>query len=162
MNVCHLISFMNTMFVYVVDFPQANYYATIPSSYMYALELDSRSWHSLLIGVANISSLISSCFQAVILSKYHSFLKRHVNLSFYRAPLIVSAIFSIVGNTLYSYAAVHASFNMALLGRFLFGFGSSELLNRQLLNAALPIDSINVEVAVRLEFANDFYPLAFP
>eukprot|EP00804_Cyclotella_cryptica_P014024 CCRYP_002501-RB/>CCRYP_002501-RB protein AED:0.04 eAED:0.04 QI:76/1/1/1/0.85/0.75/8/589/1746 len=125
----------------------ANYYATIPSSHVYALELDSRSSPSLLIGVANISSLISSCFHAVILSKYHSFIKRHVDLSFFRAPLIASAMFSIIGNTLYSYAAAYASFNMALLGRFLFGFGCSELLHRQLLNAALPIDSVNSEVA---------------
>jgi hypothetical protein len=88
--------------------------------------------------------------------------KRHVDLSFYRAPLIVSATFCLVGNTLYSYAAAHASFKLALLGRFLFGFGCSELLNRQLLHAALPIDSINVEVAVRLGFSNDSYPFSIP
>lgn len=138
------------MFGYVLDVSQANYYATMPSSYMYGLELNSRSSQSLLTGVANISSLISSCFHAVMLSKSHSFVKRHVDLSFFRAPLIASATFCLVGNTLYSYAAAHASFKIALLGRSLFGFGCSELLNRQLLHAALPIDSINVEVAVRL------------
>lgn len=133
----------------------ANYYVVMPSGYMFALELDTRSSQSLLSAVANISSLIACCIHAMLLSKRYSFVKSHIDLSFFRAPLIVAALFSILGNVLYSYSVTQKSFHMALMGRFLFGFGSCELLNRHLLGVALPNDSINSQIAVSVGFLDE-------
>jgi magnesium-transporting ATPase (P-type) len=129
-----------------------NYYITMPSSYMFALELDTRSSQSLLTAVVNISSLISCFIHAMMISKRNSFVKRHLmDVSFFRMPMVISSLFSIAGNALYSYSMSEKSFKMALLGRFLFGFGSCELLNRHLLTVALPNDSINGEVSVSVD-----------
>ena len=133
----------------------ANYYVVMPSGYMFALELDTRSSQSLLSAVSNISSLVACCVHAMLLSKRYSFVKRHIDLSFFRAPLMVAALFSILGNVLYSFSVIQKSFYMALMGRFLFGFGSSELLNRQLLSVALSNDSINAQIAVSIRFLNE-------
>lgn len=127
----------------------ANYYATMPSAYMFALEVDTRTSQSLLSAVANLSSIVVCFIHAMMISKRHSLIKSHViDLSFFRVPLMLSAACSIVGNILYSYSFSIKSFRLALLGRFLFGFGSSELLNRHLLGVALPHDALNREVAV--------------
>lgn len=134
----------------------ANYYAIMPSAYMLTLELGTTCSQSLLCAVANASSLMACIIHAKLLSKRRSFVLSHIiDLSFFRLPLIVSALFSITGNVLYSYSVSLKSFRLALLGRFLFGFGSCDLLNRQLLNVALPSDSINREVAVSSLFGGD-------
>jgi hypothetical protein len=137
--------------------PQANYYAIMPTAYMYTLELDSRSSQSLLTCVTNVSTLIACMIHAVMISKHHSFVKSHVDITFFHIPLMISAICAIFGNILYSYSMTLNSFELALLGRFLLGFGSSELLNRQLLHSALSADSINSEVSVSNIFITNSY-----
>jgi len=130
-----------------------NYYAIMPSAYMFSLELGTRFSQSLLLAASNISSVLACVVHAMLLSKRHSFVKSHIiDLSFFRLPLMLSALFSIVGNILYSYSMSKQSFKLALLGRFLFGFGSCELLNRDLLRVAMPNDSINGQVAVSMVF----------
>ena len=130
-----------------------NYYAIMPTAYLNSLELEARSSQGLLLGVANISSLIACLIHALLLSKRNSFVKRQIfDLSFFRIPFIIAALFSISGNMIYSYSSLVKSFKLALLGRFLLGFGSCELLNRHLLAVALPNHSINREVAVSICF----------
>lgn len=127
---------------------KGNYYVVMPSAHMFAITLGARSSLSpTLIGVTNISSILSCLIQVLYISKRNSFVKQHTEVADYRLPLIISALCPLVGNIIYSYALAYPSVVIALIGRLLIGFGCAEVVNRRLLLVTLPPESINIEVA---------------
>ena len=102
---------------------------------------------ALLIGMANVSSLVGLLFHSLILSKHNSLLRRRLKPDDFRIPLCLCSASAVVGNVLFSYSVTVSSLRMALVGRLLVGFGSAECLNRQLLPTVLPPESINAEVS---------------
>lgn len=130
-------------------FLQANYYIIIPTAHLYSGALGARNSAALIIGAANISSLLSLMIHSLILSKRDSLLlsKRNSTLSSFRLPLSICSASALAGNILYSYSLTTASLGMALVGRVLVGFGSAEVLNKRLLSLMHGRESINTEVA---------------
>ena len=135
---------MNTasMVLYLV-----NYYCVVPIAHIHSTQVGSVSSSALLIGAANVTAILSSSVHAVLASKRKSFTKKHLNVSFFRRPLILSALFPLIGNILYSLSVKRKSLEMALIGRLLVGLGSVEVLNRRLVSTVLPKESVNAEVA---------------
>jgi hypothetical protein len=124
-----------------------NYYCVVPVAHIHSIQLGSVSSSALLIGAANITAVLSSFVHALITSKRKSFAKKHLDVSFFRAPLILSALFPLIGNILFSLSVKRESLEMAFVGRLLVGLGSAELLNRRLVSTILPKESVNTEVA---------------
>jgi hypothetical protein len=102
---------------------------------------------ALLIGMANVSSLVGLFFHSLILSKHNSLLRRRLKPVDFRIPLCLCSASAVVGNILFSYSVTISSLRMALVGRLLVGFGSAECLNRQLLPTVLAPESINAEIS---------------
>ncbi|KAK1740900.1 SPX domain-containing protein [Skeletonema marinoi] len=127
-----------------------NYYCVVPVAHIHSTQLGSVSSSALLIGAANVTAILSSSVHALLASKRKSFTKKHLDVSFYRIPLIVSALFPLIGNILYSLSVKKKSLEMALVGRLLVGLGSAEVLNRRLVSTVLPKESVNAEVANEL------------
>jgi len=124
-----------------------NYYCVVPVAHIHSTQLGSVSSSALLIGAANVTAILSTSVHALLASKRKSFTKKHLDVSFYRIPLIVSALFPLIGNILYSLSVKKKSLEMALVGRLLVGLGSAEVLNRRLVSTVLPKESVNAEVA---------------
>ncbi|KAL7491615.1 hypothetical protein ACHAWT_000904 [Skeletonema menzelii] len=124
-----------------------NYYCVVPVAHIHSTQLGSVSSSALLIGAANITAILSSSVHALVASKRKSFTKKHLDVSFFRTPLMLSALFPLIGNILYSLSVKKKSLEMALIGRLLVGLGSAEVLNRRLVSTVLPNESVNAEVA---------------
>lgn len=124
-----------------------NYYCVVPVAHIHSIQLGSVSSSALLIGAANITAILSSFVHALLASKRKSFAKNHLDVSFFRTPLILSAVFPLTGNILYSLSMKRESLKMALAGRLLVGLGSAEVLNRRLVSTIMPKESVNTEVA---------------
>mmetsp|Transcript_62977 Transcript_62977/g.186007 ORF Transcript_62977/g.186007 Transcript_62977/m.186007 type:complete len:1313 (-) Transcript_62977:828-4766(-) len=124
-----------------------NYYIISPSARSYALLLGSRPAYSAsLIGIASMSSFLSALLHSRILQKNVKIPLRN-GPAFFRLPLLLSALCALVGNLLYGRAHWHSSMYMALFGRFLIGFGSAEVLNRQLISKCVPAAGLVTETA---------------
>ncbi|KAL7542428.1 hypothetical protein ACHAXR_011769 [Thalassiosira sp. AJA248-18] len=124
-----------------------NYYIIVPTAHIHSISLGSRSSTAVLIGSANISSIISSFIHTLLISKPNSFVRARTEVANFRVPLLFCSCCAVAGNILYSCSLSKASFGMALVGRILVGFGSAEVLNRQLLSSVLPQESVNTEAA---------------
>lgn len=70
-----------------------------------------------------------------------------MELSNFRLPLLICSVSAVAGNIIFSYALKQPSLVTACVGRLLIGFGSADILNRQLLSTILPPACINIEVA---------------
>ncbi len=60
----------------------------------------------------------------------------------FRSALFFSALCPFIGNLLYSLAITYKSMKLALVGRVLCGFGSAEVVNRQLISACVSIQGM--------------------
>lgn len=97
--------------------PTANHYAIL-------LGHDG-AYGATLIG----SSSFSALFAAFIYSAW--------SRKSFRSALLFSALCPFVGNLMYAIAITYDSMAMALFGRFLCGFGSAEVVNRQLISSCV-------------------------
>ena len=95
--------------------------------------MESEDYGAALIGITNLGSVGASMLHAFLVSKRKSLVKSHYELASFRIPLIISAILACSGNVLFALSMNKVSLVMALTGRFLIGFGSTEVLNRKLI-----------------------------
>uniref|UniRef100_A0A7S2XKP1 SPX domain-containing protein n=1 Tax=Attheya septentrionalis TaxID=420275 RepID=A0A7S2XKP1_9STRA len=118
-----------------------NYYVIVPSATAFTLLVGTRSAHSAsLIGASSVSAIVSNLFHSWLLSRNCIGIRIIDGHKIFKAPLIFAALFPLLGNLLYAHGAHHSSIEMAICGRFLIGFGSAEVLNRQILaNFVSPI-----------------------
>mmetsp|Transcript_119 Transcript_119/g.132 ORF Transcript_119/g.132 Transcript_119/m.132 type:complete len:924 (+) Transcript_119:41-2812(+) len=109
-----------------------NYYIVSPTANRYALQLGAdEDFGATLIGMSSVAAIIA----AFLYSFWYT------NASF-KSALIFSTICPLVGNVIYAMAIPHHSVGIALYGRFLCGFGSAEVINRQLISTCVSLKQI--------------------
>eukprot|EP00537_Pseudo-nitzschia_pungens_P011436 CAMPEP_0172389406 /NCGR_PEP_ID=MMETSP1061-20121228/6302_1 /TAXON_ID=37318 /ORGANISM="Pseudo-nitzschia pungens, Strain cf. pungens" /LENGTH=899 /DNA_ID=CAMNT_0013119549 /DNA_START=199 /DNA_END=2898 /DNA_ORIENTATION=- len=109
-----------------------NYYIIAPTANRYAVALgENGAYGATLIG--------ASSFSAIIAALMYSFW--YINRSF-KSALIFSTICPLFGNLIYSLAISYDSMTLALGGRFLCGFGSAEVINRQIISTCVSFEQI--------------------
>eukprot|EP00977_Amphora_coffeiformis_P001372 scaffold286_cov169-Amphora_coffeaeformis.AAC.16 len=107
-----------------------NYYCVAPNANRYAILLGhDGAYGATLIGASSFTAI----FAAFTYSWWYT------KLSF-KSALIFSSICPMIGNLLYSLALSYRSMSMAIMGRFLCGFGSAEVVNRQLISACVSFE----------------------
>ena len=116
-----IINLMSTLFYTV------NYYIIAPTANHYAILLGlDGAFGATIIGASSFSAIFAAFFYSVW----------YTRSSFWSA-LAFSAFCPFVGNLLYSVAITYDSMKLALFGRVLVGFGSAEVVNRQLISACV-------------------------
>ncbi|KAG7355721.1 SPX domain containing protein [Nitzschia inconspicua] len=104
-----------------------NYYIVAPTANRYAILLgQDGAYGATLIGASSFSAI----FAAFLYSFWY------IKASF-RSALLFSTICPLLGNLVYALALSYESMAMAIVGRILCGFGSAEVLNRQLISACV-------------------------
>jgi MFS family permease len=107
-----------------------NYYIVAPNANNYANLLGhDGAYGATLIGASSFAAL----FAAFVYSVWY------IKLSF-KSALIFSSMCPLLGNLMYSLAVSYHSMTMALMGRILCGFGSAEVVNRQLISACVSFE----------------------
>jgi len=109
-----------------------NYYIVAPTANQYAviLGLDG-AFGATLIGISSISAIISALMYSFWYIK-----------SSFKSALLFSAFCPLIGNLIYALAISYRSMAMAIGGRFLCGFGSAEVLNRQIISTCVSFTHI--------------------
>ena len=105
-------------FSFQIIAPTANHYAIL-------LGTDG-AFGASLIGASSFAAI----FAAVLYSIWYT-------RSSFRSALLFSALCPFVGNLMYALAITYQSMTIAILGRVLCGFGSAEVVNRQLISACV-------------------------
>jgi MFS family permease len=107
-----------------------NYYIVAPTANRYASHLGAKgAFGSTIIGASSVAAI----FSALVYSLWYSKLSM-------KSALIFSSLCPIVGNLMYIVALSQKSFKMALIGRVLVGFGSAEVVNRQLISSCVHLN----------------------
>jgi MFS family permease len=119
-----------------------NYYIVAPTANHYALLLgQDGAYGATLIGASSLAAI----FAAFLYSFWY-------NKATFRSALIFSAICPLVGNLVYALAISYESMGMALGGRILCGFGSAEVLNRQLISTCVSFKQMTRASALFVAF----------
>jgi len=119
-----------------------NYYIVAPTANHYALSLGmDGAFGATLIGASSFSAL----FSAFVYSLWYT-------RSTFRSALIFSAVCPLLGNLIYALAISYDSMPMAIAGRILCGFGSAEVLNRQLISTCVKFDDMTQASALFVAF----------
>lgn len=119
-----------------------NYYIVAPTANAYAIGLGlDGAFGATLIGASSFSAL----FSAFVYSLWYT-------QSTFKSALIFSATCPLLGNIIYALAISYDSMPLALLGRILCGFGSAEVLNRQLISTSVRFDDMTQASALFVAF----------
>jgi len=104
-----------------------NYYIVAPTANRYArlLGVDG-AFGATLVGASSLAAIFAAFLYSFWITK-----------GSFKSALLCSAACPCVGNILYALAISYSSMPMALMGRFLVGFGSAEVVNRQLISACV-------------------------
>ena len=107
-----------------------NYYIVSPTANRYAQHLGfNGAIGSTVIGASSLAALFSALLYSLWYSKFSM-----------KSALIFSTLCPIAGNALYVGALSRQSLKMALLGRLLVGFGSAEVINRQMISSCVHLN----------------------
>ena len=107
-----------------------NYYIVAPNANHYSILLGhDGAFGATLIGASSFSAI----FAAFVYSFWYT-------KSTFKSALVFSSLCPLIGNALYSLAISYRSMPIALWGRILCGFGSAEVVNRQLISACVCFD----------------------
>jgi len=119
---------------------QMNFYVAHATTNTFVDSTGARhAYCSLIIGAPNISALVMAIFHAFMMSgDSHAHNRSSMDVGMVRRWLVVSGCFGILGNVIHGVAVDKESLWLAVLGRFMVGFSSSEILHRQLVQATLP------------------------
>ncbi len=119
-----------------------NYYIVAPTANHYAISLGmDGAFGATLIGASSFSAL----FSAFVYSLWYT-------QSTFKSALVFSAACPLVGNLVYALAISYTSMPMAIVGRILCGFGSAEVLNRQLISTCVRFDDMTRASALFVAF----------
>jgi MFS family permease len=120
-----------------------NYYIVAPTANHYASILGTDgAFGATLIGASSFSAI----FAAFLYSFWYT-------KASFRSVLIFSTICPLVGNLVYALAISYRSMGMALAGRVLCGFGSCEVVNRQLISTCVSFRFMTSASAVFVAFS---------
>ena len=116
-----IINLMSTL-LYTV-----NYYIVAPTANHYASALGTDgAFGATLVGSSSFSALFATFLYSFWYTK-----------STFQSALLFSAFCPLVGNLMYAIAISYQSMTMAICGRILVGFGSAEVVNRQLISTCV-------------------------
>jgi len=109
-----------------------NYYIIAPTANHYAVVLGADgAYGATLIGASSFSAIIA----AILYSYWYT-------TSSFKSALLFSTLCPLCGNLIYGLAISYDSMAMAISGRFLCGFGSAEVINRQLISTCVSFAQI--------------------
>lgn len=109
-----------------------NYYIVAPTANHYAIQLgENGAYGSTLIGASSFSALFAAFFYSFWYTR-----------SSFKSALLFSALCPVIGNLIYALAISYYSMRMAIFGRILCGFGSAEVVNRQLISACVSFEGM--------------------
>lgn len=109
-----------------------NYYIVAPTANHYAIQLgENGAYGSTLIGASSFSALFAAFFYSFWYTR-----------SSFKSALLFSALCPVIGNLTYALAISYDSMRMAIFGRILCGFGSAEVVNRQLISACVSFEGM--------------------
>ena len=109
-----------------------NYYIIAPTANHYAVVLGADgAYGATLIGASSFSAIIA----AILYSYWYT-------TSSFKSALLFSTLCPLCGNLIYGLAISYDSMSMAISGRFLCGFGSAEVINRQLISTCVSFAQI--------------------
>ena len=114
----------------------ANYYIAHSTSNLFVVRTGAHPAHAAsVIGASSVGALIGACYQVRGLAiQNESVLLTSISLDFFRKCFLFAAFYPVVGNIIHALAVTWDSIPLAVFGRMWIGFGSIEILNRQLLN----------------------------
>jgi MFS family permease len=116
--------FLNFMSIFLYT---VNYYIAAPTANRYAIYLHSDgALGSTLIGASSAAAI----FGAFIYSWWYTYFS-------FKSVLLFSSLCASVGNLLYALALSYNSMKIAIIGRLLVGFGSAEVVNRQMISSCV-------------------------
>lgn len=126
-----------------------NYYIAHSTATAFVLGVGAHSAHSAsIIGAASFGALFAALVQLRGMSQE---VERSgpgmLTTGYFRHRFLLFSAFPIIGNVLHAIAVSEGSIVLAVFGRFLIGFGSAELLHRQLLSSCLPAPHVVFESA---------------
>ena len=115
-----------------------NYYVVHPTTITFVKAIASPAAHSaLIIGAPSLSALFSAlCATYVLSGDSKAPLKSFKSL---RWLFIVASFFGVSGNVLHVYGIWQNSVPLAVLGRFVLGLSSSDILHRHIVANCLPM-----------------------
>jgi hypothetical protein len=105
------------------------------SAYVAATGISS-VYSATVIGAPGLSAIFVACFHCFLLSRESA--THRFGTILFRRLFLFSAFMGIVGNVIHALGVDQGSINMAIVGRFLIGFSSAEILHRQMLATCLP------------------------
>lgn len=111
----------------------------------------SYAYYSLLLGAPNLSALLGAVVHSLLVSGDSSGQSNkitRVDVGLIRKYLILSGFAGLLGNVVHGIAVDKQSFWLAVLGRFIIGFSSAEILHRQLVQATIPSQVIAASAKV--------------
>lgn len=121
-----------------------NYFIAHSTTNVFLKATGASSVHSAaVIGAPNLSAILAAAFHCWLLSGEvvnHRFPDRSIGLL--RRLFIVSSIFGVFGNVMHALAVIKDSISLAILGRFVLGLSSAEILHRQILCLCIPSQTV--------------------
>ena len=119
-----------------------NYYIVAPTANHYAIGLGyDGAFGATLIGASSFSAMFSAFLYSLWYTK-----------STFKSALIFSSLCALVGNVIYAVAISYDSMGTAIVGRILCGFGSAEVLNRQLISTCVNFEVMTKASALFVAF----------
>jgi hypothetical protein len=114
-----------------------NYFVVHATTSAYVMATGMPSVYSaMVIGAPGLSAIIAALFHCFFLSRESATPRLRTIL--FRRLFLFSAFMGMVGNIVHARGVDRGSVHLAVLGRFLMGFSSAEILHRQLLATCLP------------------------
>jgi hypothetical protein len=130
--------FLNSSIDFSSTHLQVNYYIVAPTANRYAILLGTNgAFGATLVGASSLAAI----FAAFLYSFWYT-------KSSFRSALFFSALLPCLGNLLYGLAISFNSMQVAFWGRILVGFGSAEVVNRQLISACVSFRSMTAASAL--------------
>ena len=122
----------------VIMFYQMNYYVAHSTTNSFVESTGaSYAYASLVIGAPNFPALCLALIHGVVVTG-DSNNRTSVDVPLIRRFLILAGVAGLLGNVVHGLAVDQESLGLAVLGRFIIGFSSGEILHRQLVQAFLP------------------------
>ena len=130
---------------------QMNYYVAHATTNTFVASTGAPyAYSSVVIGAPNLSALLMAAFHCYLLTRDHSANVGRPPVSLVWRLLIFSGFAGMVGNIINGLAIDKQSIRLALLGRFIVGFSSAEILHRQLVLAFWPSQVVPASAKVVL------------
>jgi hypothetical protein len=133
-TIAHSLHLLPVTYLSLRDFFQMNYFVAHATTDIFVHSAGSHpASTTLVIGAPNLSAILIAMLHCIFLSRDQS-----VPVHDLKSHFALSAIAAITGNIVLALAVNNGSVHMAMLGRFIFGFSSSEILHRHLVAACRP------------------------